>query len=258
MTPVFSENHAEWAAAEELLEKRITERLAPKKVKKVPWLISRDVTGKNIKKLKSAAGKQTSEEERSGRVCPAGQVTNVETQTARQTAVETPVVPSSSSGETAARSDGVVEEDIMRVTPGSKEAMEKQGSISHGSSATPSAIAGDLSGPEDASALEESVEETKEKGVGNGDEGKVNAAVSPITPRKHRRDAVSETEGKRRRYGVGIPIINLDVDEGVEELKREARGEEEKDDALAVEGDMRVLFGERGQERSMQLGCWEK
>jgi len=56
------------------------------------------------------------------------------------------------------------------------------------------------------------VEETKEKEVGDGEEGEVNAAVSPITPRKRRRDAASETEGKRRRYRVGIPAINLDVD----------------------------------------------
>jgi len=254
---VFSKNHAEWAAAEELLEKRIAERLAAKKTKKVPWLTSRDVTGKDIKKLKSAAGKQTSKEEGSGRVGPAGQVTNVETQTASQTAVETPVVPSSSSedGETAARSDDVVEENIVRGTPGSEEATEEQGSISHGSSTTPSAIAKDLSGPEDASALEESVEKNKEKEVGDGEEGEVNAAVSRITLRKRRRDAVSETEGKRRRYGVGIPVINLDIDEGVEELKREARGEEEKDDALAVEGAMRVLFrGERpGKEHATRL-----
>jgi len=252
---VFSETHTEWAAAEELLENRIVERLAAKKTKKVPWLTSRDVTDKDIKKLKSAASKQTSEEEGSGRVGPAGQVTNMETQTASQTAVETPVVPSLSSGETAARSDGVVEEDIVRVTPGSEEATEKQGSISHRSSATRSAIAADLSEPEDASALEESVEETKEREVGDGEEGEVNAAVSPITPRKRMRDAARETEGKRRIYGVGIPIINLDVDEGVQEFKREARGEEEKDDALAVEGAMRVLFGgERpGKEHATRL-----
>jgi len=254
---VFLENHREWAAAEELLEKRIAKRLAGKKTKKVPWLTSSDVNGKDIKKLKSAASKKTSAEEGSGRISPAGQVTNVETQPASQTEVETPVVPSLSSGdrETAARSDDMVEENIVRVTPGSEEATEKQGSISHGSSATPSAIAENLSGPEDASALEESVEETKEKEVGAGEEGEVNAAVSPITPRKRRRDATSETEGKRRRYGVGIPIINLEVDEGVEEIKREARGEEEKDDALVVEGAMRVLFGgERpGKEHATRL-----
>ena len=60
----------------------------------------------------------------------------METQTASQTGVETPVVPSTSSGETAARSDRVVEEDIVKITPGSEEATEKQGSISHGSCAT--------------------------------------------------------------------------------------------------------------------------
>jgi len=70
----------------------------------------------------------------------------VETQTASQTAVETPVVPCLFSEETATRSDGVVEEDIVSVTPDSEEAKEKQGSISHGSSATLSAIAEDLSG----------------------------------------------------------------------------------------------------------------
>jgi len=69
-------------------------------------------------------------------------------------------------------------------------------------------MAEDLSGPEDASALEESVEETKEKEVANGEEGEVNATLNSITPRKRRRDAMSETEGKRRRYGVGIPVIN--------------------------------------------------
>ena len=99
------------------------------------------------------------------------------------------------------------------------------------------------------------MKETKEKEVGDAEEGEVNAAVCPITPRKRRRDAGCETEGKRRGYGVGIPVINLDVDEGVEELKREARGEEEKDDVLAVEGAMRVLFGgERpGKEHATRL-----
>jgi len=38
---VFLENHAEWAGVEELLLKRIDERLAAKKTSKVPWLTSR-------------------------------------------------------------------------------------------------------------------------------------------------------------------------------------------------------------------------
>ena len=139
---------------EELLEKRIAERLAAKKTKKVPWLTSRDVTGKDIKKLKEAAGKQTSKEEGSGRVGPAVQVTNVETQTAGETMVDTPVVPSSSSGdgETAACSNEVVEVNTVRVTPGSEEATEEQGSISLRSSATPPGLVNNLLASEDPSA----------------------------------------------------------------------------------------------------------
>ena len=75
---LFSKNHMEWAAGEELSEKRIAEMLAAKKMKKMPWLTLRDVTSKDIKNLKSVANKQTSEEQGSGRVGPAGQVTNIE------------------------------------------------------------------------------------------------------------------------------------------------------------------------------------
>ena len=53
----------------------------------------------------------------------------------------------------------------------------------------------------------------------------MNAAVSPITPTKYKRDTVSETESKRRRYKVGISGINLNIDEGVEEIKKETQEE---------------------------------
>jgi len=215
-----------------LLEERIAERLAAKKTKKVPWLTSRDVTG--TKKLKGAAGQPSLQEEETGGDSPAGQVAN---------AVEAPVVPSLSSEENAAvHSDAVVEEDIVRA-PSSEEATEEQGSISHGSSATPLAMVEDLSGAEDASVHDKPVDEAREKEVDDGKESKVSAEVPSIASRKRRRNAASGTEKKRRKLEVEIPLINLDVDEGVDELKRAARGEEEKDDALAVEGAMRVLFG---------------
>ena len=63
--------------------------------------------------------------------------------------------------------------------------------------------------------------------------------------RKRRRlaaDGVRVSQEKRRRLEVAISVVNLDLEERVEELKREAQGEEEKDDALAVEGAARVLF----------------
>jgi len=99
------------------------------------------------------------------------------------------------------------------------------------------------------------VNRSKEEEVADGEKSKEDAAVSPTTPRKRRRGAANEVDAKRRKYGVDIPVINLDVDEEVEELKRAPRGEEEKDDVLAVEGAMRVLFvGERlGKEHTTKL-----
>ena len=49
---------------------------------------------------------------------------------------------------------------------------------------------------------------------------------------------------------MAISVVNLDLEEGVEELKREAHGEEEKDDALEVEGAVRVLFGGERPDKS--------
>jgi len=53
---------------------------------------------------------------------------------------------------------------------------------------------------------------------------------------------------------VAIWVVNLDLEEGVEELKQEAHGEEEKDDALAVEGAVRVLFG--GERPNKSTAKW--
>jgi len=63
--------------------------------------------------------------------------------------------------------------------------------------------------------------------------------------RKRRRQSEG---GKRKRYRIGIPVINLDVEEGVDELKRKAQEEEEKDDALAVEGVLRILTAGEGRQ----------
>jgi len=48
------------------------------------------------------------------------------------------------------------------------------------------------------------------------------------------------------------------VDERIEKLKREARGEEEKDNALAVEGAVRVLFGRERPDRATAKRLLEK
>jgi len=70
--------------------------------------------------------------------------------------------------------------------------------------------------------------------------------------RKRRRQAADEIEEEEHRRKI------LDVDERIEELKREARGEEEKDDALAVEGAVRVLFGGERPDRATAKRLLEK
>ncbi|RPB19907.1 hypothetical protein L211DRAFT_852782 [Terfezia boudieri ATCC MYA-4762] len=67
------------------------------------------------------------------------------------------------------------------------------------------------------------------------------------TPNPCKRKSAPNEVQKRWKYGVQIPVINLDVEEGVEELKREALGEEDKDEALAVENAVKMLF--RGEGR---------
>jgi len=131
---------------------------------------------------------------------------------------------------------------LFRVTTSSTlPHSNSQGSIPRESSAIPSEKTEDLSGSGAGAGSEESVGGGKgEEEVAAGKEGKVEAVVPTL--RKHKSRAANEIEDKRRKYGVDIPVINLDVDEGVEELKREAYGEGEKDDALAVEDAVRMLF----------------
>ena len=43
-------------------------------------------------------------------------------------------------------------------------------------------------------------------------------------------------------------MINLDVEERVDELQRKAQVEEEKDDALVVEGALRILTAGEGRQ----------
>jgi len=126
----------------------------------------------------------------------------VETQITRQAAVGTSVVPSLPLEETAARWDVVVEENIIRVTPGFEADTEKQGSICQWSSATPLDPVDNHSGSEDHSVSSGSVDGSKKEEVANEEESKADATVCPTTPRKRRQDAANEIEGKRRKYGV--------------------------------------------------------
>ncbi|KAF8432285.1 hypothetical protein BGX38DRAFT_1146449 [Terfezia claveryi] len=223
---MFSKKHVDWAAAKLILETSVQERLAAKKIKKVAWLTSRDIVDKAISDRRKARGKKAlagSELETQVGESSAGRTQNP----AGRAPLDPPTLLSSSQNssssitEAAAQPPNMDLENIDKELPGSEVVVEPQGSIPHESSASLPKEAKAESGAEPR--LSEEVRMDKGKGR-EVDAGEVKDAEAAPNPRKH------------------IPVINLDMEEGVEELKREALGEEEKDEALAVEQAVRVLF----------------
>ncbi|KAF8431550.1 hypothetical protein BGX38DRAFT_1277252 [Terfezia claveryi] len=210
---VFSEKHVDWAAAKLILETSVHERLAAKKTKKVAWLTSHDIVDKAISDRYKARGKKAL----------AGleletQVGESSTDRTQNPAGRAPLDPptllsssqnsSSSITEAAAQPPNVDLENIDKELPGSEAEAKAE------SGAEP--------------RLSEEVRMDKGKGR-EVDAGEAKDAEAAPNPRKRKR-STNEIE-KRRKY-----------QEGVEELKREALGEEEKDEALVVEQAVRVLF----------------
>jgi len=180
--------------------------------------MARDISPRN--KEKPVAGQQEEEEVENE---PAGQVDQ----------------PSTASGSTA---EGIQSSEA--------EAVEEQGPIPHESFAVPSGIAEDRYG---VRANLESGAVMKDAGGERVDDGRVKeveAEVAELLRKRRRLAADRVSEKKRSKLGVAISVVNLDLEEEVEELKREAHGEEEKDDALAVEEAVRVLFGRERPDKS--------
>jgi len=95
------------------------------------------------------------------------------------------------------------------------------------------------------------VKGTRDENIDDGEVKEVEAVV-PKASRKCRRQATVEIEEEEKCSKI------LDVDEMIEELKREARVKEEKDDALVVEGAVRVLFGMERLDRATAKRLLEK
>ncbi|KAF8451432.1 hypothetical protein BGX38DRAFT_1269456 [Terfezia claveryi] len=251
---VFSEKQVDWAAAKLILEARVKERLAAKKTKKVAWLTSRDIADRAISERRKARGKkavagsqpETDVGENSvGRITlvgenSAGRITLVgENSTGRiqspagrapidtQTLLSPSQLSSSSVSEAAAQDQNVDLENIDKELPGSEPVVETQRSIPHGSSASPPKEAEAESGAEPRLSEEVRMDKGKGRAV---DAGEAKEAEAAPKTRKCKR-AANEVEKK----------------EGVEELKHEALDEEEKDEALAVEEAVKVLFRGKGR-----------
>jgi len=123
------------------------------------------------------------------------------------------------------------------------EAVEGHRPISHECSAVPPGIAEDGSGAGANLGSGVIMEDAGGERVDDGRAKEAEARVAEPSQKRRRLAANGVSDEKRRKLGVAISVVNLDLEEGVEELKQEAHGEEEKDNALAVEGAVRVLFG---------------
>ncbi|KAF8426529.1 hypothetical protein BGX38DRAFT_1278928 [Terfezia claveryi] len=249
---VFSEKQVDWAAAKLILEARVKERLAAKKTKKVAWLTSRDIADRAISERRKARGKKAvagSQPETDVGENSAGRITPVGENSAGRitlTLLSPSQLSSSSVSEAAAQDPNVDLENIDKELPGSEPVVETQRSIPHGSSASPPKEAEAESGAEPRLSEEVRMDKGKGRAVDAGEAKEAEAAPKTRKRKRAANEVEKSTVEKRRKYGLEIPIINLDVEEGVEELKREALDEEEKDEALAVEEAVKVLFRGNG------------
>jgi len=182
---VFSEKQVDWAVAKTILQDRIRQRLAAKKTQKVPWLMARDILPRN--KEKPVAGQQEEEEAENE---PAGQVDQASTAS---------------------------ESTAERIQSSEAEAVEEQGPIPHEFSAVPTGIAEDRSGVganlESGAVMEDAGGER----VDDGRAKKAEGGVAKLSRKRRRLAADGISKEKRRKLGVAISVVNLDLEEGVVE-----------------------------------------
>ena len=182
---VFSEKHANWAEAKNILRDRINKRLAAKKTRKVPWIMARDVMGKHNDEI--VAGQQEKELEQ-----PAGQVTEIE----RELSL-------------AAAQAEAAPENTMGLGDSNAEAVDGRGSIPHMSSTIPTTAADNQSGAGANLNSGMTVEDTRGENIDDGKAREVEAVVSKPS-QKCRRQAADEIEEEKKRRRI------LDVDERIE------------------------------------------
>ncbi|RPB18184.1 hypothetical protein L211DRAFT_854362 [Terfezia boudieri ATCC MYA-4762] len=118
-----------------------------------------------------------------------------------------------------------------------------------------SALGGESSGAGGASGVASGVASGAAKASGGG-EPKALTHTSRIAPPKESPLKRRRTEGgeKIKKFRLGFTAENLDIDERIEELKRAAVSEKEKDKALKIEHAANALFGsEEKKDTSLAL-----
>jgi len=185
--------------AKTILQDRIKQWLAAKKTRKVIWLIARDISARY--KEKPVAGQQ--EEEEAGRG-PAGLIE------------EDPSSIATESTASESTADG---------TQNSKaEAVGGQRPIPYESSAVPPGIAEDGSGAGANLALGTVMENAGGERVDDSRVKEVEDGVVEPSRKRRRLAADGVRDEKRRKLGVAISVVNLDLEKGLEELKWNVTG----------------------------------
>ena len=244
---VYAEKHT-WEESLPFFEARIKERIDSLRTKKKEYLMIRDFVSVSVagKKGKGKAipgpAPRLAEElpQEIDEVTPAGQVNQIEE---RNDEVDNQ------------GSIGDQNTQLAQDEPPVEKPSEKAGT-SKGPSSSPNTL--DSTGHNGSELM------GSEVGAAEGSGGTVDDAPqgdnleeeeeeeAPRPKKKASKRKAPETEPeqpemKKRRVEIGIPVINLDIEEGIEELKAKAHDDEAKDNALAVEAGLRGLLG--GQER---------
>jgi len=208
----FAEKNTTWAEDKSIMEAKIAKRLAAKRTKKYKWLTSRDIAEKAVVEKKRLRGRKTNNEE-----APVGQ----EARTSKPPSPQLSISNEPSS-------------DLAGIPPNLEAGQETESTPSSNSTA-PQPLPTRLVEAEPSTPDDEGQDKDSDE-VGD-------ARNVETSGRKRRRPSEG---GKRKKFRIDIPVINLNVEEGVDELKRRAGDDEEKDDAIAVEEALKSLTAGEG------------
>jgi len=208
----FAERNKAWDVAKALMENNIAERLAVRRAKKYKWLTVRDITEKAVVERKRLRGRKANNNE---------VVEEAETPTSKSPSPQPSNQPSNEPNS-----------DLAGIPPNLEAGQEPESTLSLNSTA-PQPLLNQLVKAEPSNPKDEELGQDKHLGkVGNAENVETSSRKSR-TP--------SEGGRRKKRFRIDIPVINLDVEERVDKLKRKAKGEGEKNDALAVGEALRSL-----------------
>ncbi|KAF8429637.1 hypothetical protein EV426DRAFT_703434 [Tirmania nivea] len=239
---VYAKKHTDWDAADKDLMDRVQKRLATKRTKKYLYLMSRDITDRNLLEKrrvhgrKSVVGTQSTElhgigEYTTSREVPAGQVAVAKIEVAAPSSVK----------EAGAAGPSKKRKRILRRQP---DAFEDHPAHSDQMlELTTSPVNSEPECPEHHDSNIDLDNFTK---------------IQELYGELEQTDDLQEPENDSDVEPVQLVNWGKRGNEGVEELKRKVEDDEEKGDALAVKDTMRILMDGEGRQSYELAKQWLK